>query len=182
MIENKKQRPILIASFSGVLRDASNSPIRRLAYPGVRGSGERPFEPAPPVPRMNCAVAHFTGHESRFTGHEPRSARRCPNQSLAKHNRKPTQMIENKQPRRKSIASFCRVFCDYKGQGVQQKLAATDSKAKSTSPACPSGNQGRPLQSLTLDCGAPAQIFRDAFPASGPGLRRRVRRWCGRRG
>jgi hypothetical protein len=35
-------------------------------------------------------------------------------------------MIENKQRRRKSIASFCRVFCDYKGKskGAQLKLAA----------------------------------------------------------
>jgi hypothetical protein len=32
------------------------------------------------------------------------------NQSLAKHNRKPSQLIENNHPRPKSIASFCRVL------------------------------------------------------------------------
>jgi hypothetical protein len=42
---------------------------------------------------------------------------RTPNQSLAKLNRKPAQMIENKQRRPKSIASFCRVFCVYRGKG-----------------------------------------------------------------
>ena len=35
-----------------------------------------------------------------------------PIQSLAKHNRKPTQLTENNQQRPKSIASFCRVFVD----------------------------------------------------------------------
>ena len=39
---------------------------------------------------------------------------RCLNQSLAKHNRKPMQVVENKQQRSKSIASSCRVFGDYK--------------------------------------------------------------------
>src|SRR5580704_599208 len=39
--------------------------------------------------------------------------RHRPNQSLAKHNRKPIQLTENKQQRRKSIASFCRVFRAY---------------------------------------------------------------------
>jgi NADH-quinone oxidoreductase subunit I len=38
---------------------------------------------------------------------------RTPNQSLAKHNRKPPQLIENNDQRPKSIASFCRAFfCD----------------------------------------------------------------------
>ena len=50
------------------------------------------------------------------------------NQSLAKHNRKPSQMIEDKQQRPKSIASFCRVFRDCQGKGAQLKLAATKSK------------------------------------------------------
>ena len=35
------------------------------------------------------------------------------NQSLAKHNRKPSQLTENNHQRSKSIASFCRVFLDY---------------------------------------------------------------------
>src|ERR1700692_4444880 len=34
-------------------------------------------------------------------------------QSLAKQNRKRSQMIENKQQRPKSIASFCRLYDDY---------------------------------------------------------------------
>ncbi len=34
-------------------------------------------------------------------------------QSLAKHNRKPSQIIENNRQRPKSIASFCRVLCAY---------------------------------------------------------------------
>ena len=33
-----------------------------------------------------------------------------PNQSLAKHNRKPRQLTENKHQRSKSIASFCRTL------------------------------------------------------------------------
>ena len=45
-----------------------------------------------------------------------RASARCapsppsPNQSLAKHNRKSTQVFENKHQRPKSIASFCRNF------------------------------------------------------------------------
>jgi hypothetical protein len=45
----------------------------------------------------------FSHHSSLTTGH-------CPIQSLAKHNRKPIQLIENKQRQLKSIASFCRLF------------------------------------------------------------------------
>jgi len=37
-------------------------------------------------------------------------AHHCLNQSLAKHNRKPSQVVENKHQRPKSIASFCRVL------------------------------------------------------------------------
>jgi hypothetical protein len=118
----------LIASFSGVLRGASNSPIGRLAFPGVRGS-------------------RITGHESRFTNCASRFTRNYPNQSLAKHNRKPTQMIKNKQQRSKSIASFCRVFLGSEDKGAQLKLAATNSTAKSTSPACPSGKQAAATKS-----------------------------------
>jgi hypothetical protein len=35
------------------------------------------------------------------------------NQSLAKHNRKSSQLIENNHQRPESIASFCRVFLDH---------------------------------------------------------------------
>jgi hypothetical protein len=37
------------------------------------------------------------------------TARPSPNQSLAKHNRKPMQTTENKHQRSKSIASICRI-------------------------------------------------------------------------
>jgi hypothetical protein len=40
---------------------------------------------------------------------------RTVNQSLAKHNRKPTQIMENNHQQPKSIASFCRVFRAYSG-------------------------------------------------------------------
>jgi hypothetical protein len=40
----------------------------------------------------------------------------CLNQSLAKDNRKPSQIIENNQQQPESIASFCRVFLDYAGR------------------------------------------------------------------
>jgi hypothetical protein len=59
-------------------------------------------------------------HGSLIARHAPPSAhhsspanRHRPNQSLANHNRKPFQLIENKQERLKSIASFCRVFRGY---------------------------------------------------------------------
>jgi REP-associated tyrosine transposase len=100
----QRRKNFLIASFSGDLRGTSNSPIGRLAFPGVRGS-------------------RITGRESRFTNCASRFTRHHPNQSLAKHNRKPTQMIENKQQRSKSIASFCRAFLGSKGNGAQSRKA-----------------------------------------------------------
>jgi hypothetical protein len=45
----------------------------------------------------------------------PRRLLPTANQSLAKHNRKASQIIENKQQRPESIASFCRVFRAYAG-------------------------------------------------------------------
>jgi hypothetical protein len=48
-------------------------------------------------------------HGSLIARHAPASR----NHSLANHNRKPFQLIENKQERLKSIASFCRVFRGY---------------------------------------------------------------------
>ena len=47
------------------------------------------------------------------------------NQSLAKHNRKPSQMTENKQQQPKSIASFCRVVRDYQAKGARLPLGQT---------------------------------------------------------
>ena len=43
------------------------------------------------------------------------------NQSLAKHNRKPTQAIENKHQHPESIASFCRVFCRHQAKRAVPK-------------------------------------------------------------
>ena len=43
----------------------------------------------------------------------PHITRSSRNQSLAKHNRKPSQLTENKHHEPKSIASSCRVFCRY---------------------------------------------------------------------
>src|SRR5277367_3318345 len=122
----QRRKHYLIATASGVLRAASNSPIGRLAFPGARGS-------------------RITGLESRSTRGASRFMRHYPNQSLAKHNRKPMQLIENKHQRSKSIASFCRVFRGSKG--AQLKLAATNSTAQSTSPACPSGKQAAATKS-----------------------------------
>jgi hypothetical protein len=51
-----------------------------------------------------------------------------PNQSLAKHNRKPSQLIENNHQRPKSIASFCRVFCNRNGQVKSARPAERDSR------------------------------------------------------
>jgi len=53
--------------------------------------------------------------EPSRTGNSTLPARllRTANQSLAKHNRKPSQLIENNHQRPTSIASFCRVFHDY---------------------------------------------------------------------
>src|ERR1700693_1253574 len=50
-----------------------------------------------------------------------------PNQSLAKHNRKPSQMIENKQQHPKSIASFCRLSRNCEGKAPQLKSLSAHS-------------------------------------------------------
>jgi hypothetical protein len=60
----------------------------------------------PPVPPASWPASR---HSSLITRH-------CFIQSLAKHNRKPSQIIENKQQQPKSIASFCRVFCNPNGR------------------------------------------------------------------
>ena len=51
------------------------------------------------------------------------------NQSLAKHNRKPSQLIENNHQHPKSIASFCRVFLDYSPPRNSPPLFRSDSTA-----------------------------------------------------
>jgi hypothetical protein len=48
----------------------------------------------------------------------PARLARTANQSLAKQNRKSSQLIENNHQHPKSIASFCRVFRDYGRLGM----------------------------------------------------------------
>jgi hypothetical protein len=60
---------------------------------------------------VNAARASFTLRACLWQGrraHLRAAAAPSPNQSLAKHNRKPSQLTENKHQRSKSIASFCR--------------------------------------------------------------------------
>ncbi len=60
---------------------------------------------------VHAARASFTLRACLWQGRRahPRAATPpSPNQSLAKHNRKPSQLTENKHQRSKSIASFCR--------------------------------------------------------------------------
>jgi hypothetical protein len=58
-----------------------------------------------PAPQRMLARRPASNHSSRVT-------HRRHYQSLAKHNRKSSQIIENNHQRLKSIASFCRVFLD----------------------------------------------------------------------
>ena len=51
-------------------------------------------------------------HPRTSTHPTHRSVPPTPNQSLAKHNRKPSQIIENNHQRPKSITIFCRLFDD----------------------------------------------------------------------
>src|SRR5579863_529594 len=74
----------------------------------------------PPLVVTSTLPAHLlppcpSSHHSSLVTHH------CQNQSLAKHNRKPSQLIENNHQRPKSIASFCRVFCDYSGNRGQER-------------------------------------------------------------
>jgi hypothetical protein len=46
------------------------------------------------------------------SNHSSLSTHHCLNQLLARHNRKPSQLIDNNHHRPKSIASFSRVFLD----------------------------------------------------------------------
>jgi hypothetical protein len=60
-----------------------------------------------PVPPASWPASR---HSSLITRHSSLITRHCLIQSLAKHNRKPMQLPENKPQRPKSIASFCHVF------------------------------------------------------------------------
>ena len=51
------------------------------------------------------------------------------NQSLAKHNRKSSQIFENNHHEPKSIASFCRVFCAYAGRPLTHPQLAALTRA-----------------------------------------------------
>ena len=82
-----------------------------------------------PPKGLSMRSAAQTGNSTRPT--QPPA----PIQSLAKHNRKPPQLIENKHQRPKSIASFCRVFRDCRCRGAQSRKpgrAATNTTAKET--------------------------------------------------
>jgi hypothetical protein len=60
---------------------------------------------------LSAFHASLTANNAQPYSHQSSLApRHFPNQSLAKHNRKPIQLVENKQQQPKSIASFCRVF------------------------------------------------------------------------
>jgi hypothetical protein len=85
--------------------------------PQSRNSRRHPVAHAG-LPRIRQVPSAFhgsqTANHAQLCSHRPSPAtRHRPNQSLAKHNRKPIQLIENKQQQLKSIASFCRVFRDY---------------------------------------------------------------------
>src|SRR5271163_2517376 len=57
---------------------------------------------------VNRATTRFILRSGGAAAKSSPTAPPSPNQSLAKHNRKPLQVIENKHQRPKSIASFCR--------------------------------------------------------------------------
>ncbi len=63
-----------------------------------------------PVPPRPFNANHSRRQNHRGTCHSSPAPHHFPNQSLAKHNRKPTQPIENNHQRPKSIASFCRLL------------------------------------------------------------------------
>ena len=81
----------------------------------------RPREPSPSSLHLHyrnyCVIISHALISTRQGGYMVHAARASaprilappsPNQSLAKHNRKPLQLTENKSQRPKSIASFCR--------------------------------------------------------------------------
>jgi hypothetical protein len=78
----QKRKLFLIATFSAILHGTHELANQEIGVP--RG-------------------AQFTRHLPLITGH-------CPNESLAKHNRKPSQLIETNHQRPKSIASFVVFF------------------------------------------------------------------------
>ncbi len=69
-----------------------------------------PFRNSCARPAVSSHSPLVTHHSSSHAWSSPVAARRFLNQSLAKHNRKLSQLTENKHPRSKSIASFCRFF------------------------------------------------------------------------
>jgi len=78
-------------------------------------------QPLTPASQRRLAPRPASRHSSLATHH-------CLNQSLAKHNRKPSRLIENNHQRPKSIASFCRVFCNYTCNDAQPKSPCANSK------------------------------------------------------
>jgi hypothetical protein len=78
----------------------------------TRRGQHRPLRP-PRSPRVRILLRavhawRLASHAQPFSHHTSLPARHSQNQSLAKHNRKPPQISENKHQRPKSIASFCR--------------------------------------------------------------------------
>jgi hypothetical protein len=59
---------------------------------------------------LNRATARFILRSGCAASKGSSASPPSPNQSLAKHNRKPAQLAENKHQRPKSIAGFCRNF------------------------------------------------------------------------
>jgi hypothetical protein len=59
---------------------------------------------------VNRATARFILRSGSAASKGSSATPPSPNQSLAKHNRKPSQLTENNHQRSKSIASFCRTL------------------------------------------------------------------------
>jgi len=125
-----------------------------------------------PAPEQSAPSAR---HGSQITVHQPRIAtapvshhsslatHHCLNQSPAKQNRTPMQIIGNNQQRSKAIASLCCVFCDWKGsrahsrkpvrlatksnQGGQARLCLCHERRQHCVPAA-----GRPMPRRPATC------------------------------
>ena len=77
-------------------------------------NSRHPASPPPIHDVLSVLYGPVIAHHAQPSAHRSSPANRHrPNQSLAKHNRKPIQLVENKQQRLKPIASFCRVFRGY---------------------------------------------------------------------
>ena len=89
------------------------------------------------------------------------------NHSLAKHNRKPSQITKNNHQRPKSISSFCRVFCNYQGQDVHFRDAALDATNSEAGPQPRLPTCGRQANATTDKPQVAVQASRDEPPSEG---------------